>query len=77
MVAPEAFTAARNSPTEPTCTPLTARITSPQEFEAFLASETKKWGDVAKAARVQLDLSAMRQERRSPVSWQRAAWSNA
>jgi tripartite-type tricarboxylate transporter receptor subunit TctC len=32
-----------------------ANITSPQEFTAFLAGETKKWGDVAKAARVQVD----------------------
>jgi tripartite-type tricarboxylate transporter receptor subunit TctC len=32
-----------------------ANITSPQEFTTFLASETKKWGDVAKAARVQVD----------------------
>jgi tripartite-type tricarboxylate transporter receptor subunit TctC len=33
----------------------TAKITTPQEFEAFLADETKKWADVAKAARVQID----------------------
>jgi hypothetical protein len=32
-----------------------ANITSPQEFATFLAGETKKWGDVAKAARVQVD----------------------
>jgi tripartite-type tricarboxylate transporter receptor subunit TctC len=32
-----------------------ANITSPQEFTTFLAGETKKWGDVAKAARVQVD----------------------
>ena len=32
-----------------------ANITSPQDFAAFLAGETKKWGEVAKAARVQLD----------------------
>jgi tripartite-type tricarboxylate transporter receptor subunit TctC len=32
-----------------------ANITSPQAFAAFLAGETKKWGEVAKAARVQLD----------------------
>jgi tripartite-type tricarboxylate transporter receptor subunit TctC len=32
-----------------------ANITSPQEFSTFLSGETKKWGDVAKAARVQVD----------------------
>ena len=32
-----------------------AKITSPQDFTAFLAGETKKWGEVAKAARVQID----------------------
>jgi len=32
-----------------------ANITTPQEFTTFLAGETKKWGDVAKAARVQVD----------------------
>jgi tripartite-type tricarboxylate transporter receptor subunit TctC len=32
-----------------------ANITSPQDFAAFIAGETKKWGDVAKAARVQID----------------------
>jgi tripartite-type tricarboxylate transporter receptor subunit TctC len=32
-----------------------ANITTPQEFTTFLAGETKKWGEVAKAARVQLD----------------------
>jgi tripartite-type tricarboxylate transporter receptor subunit TctC len=32
-----------------------ANITTPQEFTAFLAGETRKWGEVAKAARVQLD----------------------
>jgi tripartite-type tricarboxylate transporter receptor subunit TctC len=30
-------------------------ITSPQQFTTFLAGETRKWGEVAKAARVQLD----------------------
>jgi hypothetical protein len=29
--------------------------TSPQQFTTFLAGETRKWGEVAKAARVQLD----------------------
>ena len=32
-----------------------ANITSPQDFAAFIAGETKKWGDVARAARVQID----------------------
>jgi tripartite-type tricarboxylate transporter receptor subunit TctC len=32
-----------------------ANITSPQDFATFIAGETKKWGDVAKAARVQID----------------------
>jgi tripartite-type tricarboxylate transporter receptor subunit TctC len=32
-----------------------AKVTSPQEFTTFLAGETKKWGEVAKAARVQVD----------------------
>jgi tripartite-type tricarboxylate transporter receptor subunit TctC len=31
------------------------RIGSPQEFAAFLAGETKRWGDVAKAANVVVD----------------------
>jgi tripartite-type tricarboxylate transporter receptor subunit TctC len=30
-------------------------VTSPQDFAAFLAGETRKWGEVGKAARVQLD----------------------
>ena len=30
-------------------------ITSPQQFTAFLAGETKTWGEVAKTAGVQLD----------------------
>jgi tripartite-type tricarboxylate transporter receptor subunit TctC len=32
-----------------------ANIMSPQDFTAFIAGETKKWSDVAKAARVQVD----------------------
>jgi tripartite-type tricarboxylate transporter receptor subunit TctC len=32
-----------------------ANITSPQEFAAYLAAETRKWGDAGRAARVQLD----------------------
>ncbi len=31
------------------------RIGSPQDFAAFLAGETKRWGDVAKAANVVVD----------------------
>ena len=30
-------------------------IASPQDFTAFLNGETKKWSDVAKASRVQID----------------------
>jgi len=33
----------------------TAKITTPQEFGAFLAGETRKWSDAAKAAGVQID----------------------
>jgi len=33
----------------------TARIGSPQEFSTFLAGETRRWGDVAKAANVSVD----------------------
>jgi tripartite-type tricarboxylate transporter receptor subunit TctC len=32
-----------------------ARIMSPPDFAAYIAAETKKWGDVARAARVQVD----------------------
>jgi tripartite-type tricarboxylate transporter receptor subunit TctC len=31
------------------------RAMSPSDFAAFIAGETRKWGDVARAARVQLD----------------------
>jgi len=31
------------------------RIMSPPDFTAYIAGETKKWGDVARAARVQVD----------------------
>jgi tripartite-type tricarboxylate transporter receptor subunit TctC len=33
----------------------TARIGSPQDFAAFLAGETRKWADIAKAANVLID----------------------
>ena len=32
-----------------------ARIGTPQEFAAFLAGETRKWADIAKAANVSVD----------------------
>ena len=32
-----------------------ARLGSPQEFASFLADETRRWGDVAKAANVSVD----------------------
>jgi len=32
-----------------------ANVMSPQDFAAFIAAESKKWGDVARAARVQVD----------------------
>jgi tripartite-type tricarboxylate transporter receptor subunit TctC len=32
-----------------------ARIGTPQEFATFLAGETRKWGDIAKAANVVVD----------------------
>jgi len=32
-----------------------ARISSPQEFSAYLAAETQEWGGIAKAAHVQID----------------------
>ncbi len=31
------------------------KVLSPQDFAAFMAAEAKKWADVAKAARVQVD----------------------
>jgi tripartite-type tricarboxylate transporter receptor subunit TctC len=33
----------------------TARIGTPQEFATFLAGETRRWADVAKAAHVVVD----------------------
>jgi tripartite-type tricarboxylate transporter receptor subunit TctC len=33
----------------------TPQISSPQEFAAFIASESRKWAAVAKAARIELD----------------------
>ena len=33
----------------------TARIGSPQEFATFLAGETRKWADIAKAANVSIE----------------------
>ena len=32
-----------------------AKITSPQEFTAFMAGETQKWSNVAKAAHVEIE----------------------
>ena len=32
-----------------------ANVTSPEDFAAYLAGETRKWGEAGKAARVQLD----------------------
>ena len=32
-----------------------ARIGTPQEFAAFLAGETRKWADIAKAANVSVE----------------------
>jgi tripartite-type tricarboxylate transporter receptor subunit TctC len=32
-----------------------AKIGSSQEFSAFLAAETKKWADVAKAANIKVE----------------------
>jgi hypothetical protein len=32
-----------------------AKIASPQEFAAFMAGETQKWSNVAKAAHVEIE----------------------